>query len=552
MQPVESVICDHEFAAKGPYMTTVSVAPTNLDRYYYDCNDTKLDPISGVRPKKLKYGVGGVWKESKTGKYMPCYDPSTGAVIAYAPQCTSEEVEEAIQAAAKAFPGWRDTPVVKRIQVFFRMKQLLDEHLDELTYLLAQENGKKWDEAMGDVLKVIEVVEFACGAPQMMKGESLMNVSDGYDTVQFREPMGVFAGIAPWNFPAMIPQGWMVPICIVTGNCMVLKAASFAPQSAMRITELWKQAGLPDGVVNIVTTSRNEAEIFLKHPAIRGVTFVGSTSVGLHVYATAAGNGKRVQALTEAKNHALVMRDAVIERTAQGILNSFSGCAGERCMALPVVVAENAIADQLVEALVRLAKQVNCGPAYEKNTGMGPVVNQGHKDFVLNWIETAIKEGAKLILDGRNPNVPKGCEKGYYVGPTIFDHVTEEMSCGRDEIFGPVLCIKRVDNFEQGLAIMNNNPFANGSVIYTENGQFAREFAKRTDGGMVGINVGIPVPLGIFGFTGHKQSFFGDLHCMGRDGFIFYTETKNVTTTWFTGKQIPAKVSTWDGTMTRG
>jgi len=520
--------------------------------YYFVPDDAKPDPISGARPKKLKYSAGGEWKESTTTKYMPCYDPSTGAVIAYAPQCTADEVEEAIECAVKAFPEWRDTPIPKRVQVLFRMKQLLDEHLEELTYLCAQENGKKWDEAMGDILKVIEVVEFACGAPQMMKGESLMNVSSGYDTVQFREPMGVFAGIAPWNFPAMIPQGWMVPICVVAGNCMVLKAASFAPQSALRITELWKEAGLPNGVLNVVTTSRNEAEILLKHPDIKGVTFVGSTSVGLHIYSTAAANGKRVQALTEAKNHALVMSDAVIERTAQGIINSFCGCAGERCMALPVVVAENSIADKLVEAVVRLAKQVNLGPAYEKSTGMGPVVNQAHKEFVLNWIETAIQEGAKLLLDGRTPKLPKGCQKGFFIGPTILDHVTEDMSCGREEIFGPVLCIKRVDTFEEGLAIMNNSRFANGSVIYTESGHFAREFAKRTDGGMVGINVGIPVPLGIFGFTGHKQSFFGDLHCMGRDGFIFYTETKNVTSTWFTGKEIPAKVSTWDGTMTRG
>jgi malonate-semialdehyde dehydrogenase (acetylating)/methylmalonate-semialdehyde dehydrogenase len=528
------------------------VLAVSSNRYYFTASNAKPDPISGVPPKTLKYEVGGVWKESKTSKYMPCYDPSTGAVIAYAPQCTAPEVEEAIQAAVNAYPRWRDTPITKRIQVLFKMKQLLDEHLDELTYLLAQENGKKWDEAMGDVLKVIEVVEFACGAPQMMKGESLMNVSEGYDTVQFREPMGIFAGIAPWNFPAMIPQGWMVPICVVAGNCMVLKAASFAPQSSMRITELWEEAGLPGGVLNIVTTSRNEAEILLKHPAIKGVTFVGSTSVGLHVYATAATHGKRVQALTEAKNHALVMSDAVIERTAQGIINSFCGCAGERCMALPTVAVENAVADQLVEAIMRLAKQINLGPAYDKSTGMGPVVNQGHKDFVLNWIETGIKEGAKLILDGRNPKVPRGCEKGFFVGPTIFDYVAEDMSCGREEIFGPVLCIKRVNSFEEGLRIMNNSRFANGSVIYTESGQFAREFAKRTDGGMVGINVGIPVPLGVFGFTGHKQSFFGDLHCMGRDGFMFYTETKNVTSTWFTGKEIPAKVSTWDGTMTRG
>ena len=538
-------------------MPTATIVPevsevVTHDRYYSVPTDAKPDPISGVRPKKLRYGVAGVWKDSKTSKYMPCYDPSTGSVIAYAPQCTAEEVEEAIQSAVRAYPAWRDTPVTTRTQVLFRMKQLLDQHLDELTHLLAQENGKKWDEAMGDVLKVVEVVEFACGAPQMMKGESLMNVSSGYDTVQFREPMGVFAGIAPWNFPAMIPQGWMVPICVVAGNCMVLKAASFAPQSALRITELWKEAGLPAGVLNVVTTSRNEAEILLKHPAIKGVSFVGSTNVGLHVYSTAAGHGKRVQALTEAKNHALVMSDAVIERAAQGIINSFCGCAGERCMALPVVAVENSVADKLVEAVVRLAKQVKLGPAYDKSTGMGPVINQGHREFVLNWIETAIREGAELVLDGRNPKVPQGCEKGFFIGPTIFDRVTEDMSCGREEIFGPVLCIKRVSGFEEGLQIMNNSRFANGSVIYTENGCFAREFARRTDGGMVGINVGIPVPLGIFGFTGHKQSFFGDLHCMGRDGFIFYTEIKNVTSTWFTGKQVPAKVSTWDGTMTRG
>lgn len=513
--------------------------------------DVQPDPISGLVPRKLKYYAGGVWKESTTAKYMACYDPSTGAVIAQAPQCTVEEVEEAIAAAERAFPAWRDTPVSKRVQVLFRMKQLLEEHLDELTYLCAQEHGKKWDEAAGDVLKAIEVVEFACGAPHLMKGESLMNVSSGYDTVQFREPMGVFAGIAPWNFPAMIPQGWMAPLCIATGNTMVLKLASATPQSSMRITQLWKQAGLPDGVLNVITTSRHEAEIFLRHPAIKGVSFVGSTSVGLHIYATAASNGKRVQALTEAKNHALVLADAVIERAAQGIINSFSGCAGERCMALPVVVVENSVADKLIEALLRNIRGIKLGLAYDKQTGLGPVVNAGHKKFVLDWIETGIREGAKLILDGRNPDVPAECAGGFFVGPTIFDHVTQEMTCGRDEIFGPVLCIKRVDSFEEGLAIMNANPFANGSVIYTESGYYAREFARRTDGGMVGVNVGIPVPLGIFGFTGHKQSFFGDLHCMGRDGVIFFTETKNVTTTWFTSKPIPAKVSTWDGTMTR-
>jgi malonate-semialdehyde dehydrogenase (acetylating)/methylmalonate-semialdehyde dehydrogenase len=521
-----------------------------INRYFFEDRTLAVDPISGERPVKLKFYAGGQWIESRTGQYMPCYNPSTGAVIALAPQCSAAEVEQTIRAAVNAYPEWSNTPVSRRVQVLFRLKALLDKHLEELTYLLAREMGKKWEEAMGDVLKVTEVVEFACGAPHIMKGEALMNVSTGYDTTRFNHPIGVFAGIAPWNFPAMIPQGWMAPICIATGNCMVLKAASFVPQSAMRITELWEEAGLPPGVLNIITAGRNEAEIFLRHPDIKGVSFVGSTGVGRHVYSMAAANGKRVQALTEAKNHALVLRDCKLDRAAQGIMNAFCGCAGQRCMALPVIVVENAIADPLVERLKDYASKLKLGPAYDKTTEMGPLVNQAHKDFVLNWIETGIREGAELVLDGRNPKIPDGCENGFFIGPTLFDRVTEDMSVGREEIFGPVLCVKRVDGFEEGLKIMNASRFANGSVIYTQNGYYARTFAKETHGGMVGINVGIPVPLGIFGFTGQKQSFFGDLHMMGRDGFIFYTESKNVTQTYFAEDKEPAgAVDTWDGTM---
>ena len=503
-------------------------------------------------PKKLKYCAGGQWLESKTDQYMDCYDPSTGEVIAQAPQCTREEVEYTIQKAVEAYPAWSATPISKRMQVLFKMKMLVDRHLEELTYLCAQEMGKKWQEAMGDVLKVNEVMEFACGAPHLLKGESTMNISTGYDTVQYRESMGVFAGIAPWNFPAMIPHGWMSPICIASGNCMVLKAASFVPQSSMRLVELWQEAGLPDGVLSIVTCGRNEAELFLSHPEIKGVSFVGSTPVGKHIYATAAANGKRVQALTEAKNHALVLRDCKLKRTAQGIMNAFCGCAGQRCMALPAVVVEESIADDLVELLVKYSSEMKLGPAYEKDTDMGPVVNAGHKEFVLDWIETGIKEGAKLVLDGRNPTVAAGCENGYFVGPTIFDHVTPEMTIANEEVFGPVLVIKRVKDFQEGLALMNASRFANGSVIYTQNGYYARHFSHQTHGGMVGVNVGIPVPVGIFGFTGHKQSFFGDLHVMGRDGFIFFTETKNVTATWFPEDEpeFDGKVDTWDGTIT--
>ncbi|GAB6143358.1 CoA-acylating methylmalonate-semialdehyde dehydrogenase [Desulfocicer niacini] len=504
------------------------------------------------QPTKLKYFVNNEFVDSKTEKYMECFNPSTGEITHLAPQCTQDEVEAVIDAASQAFPAWAATPPSKRVQVLFKMKALLDKHLEELTHIVAASEGKKWEEAMGDILKVTEVVEFACGIPHLMKGDSVMNISNGYDTVLFNEPVGVFAGIAPWNFPAMIPMGWMAPLCIATGNTMVLKAASFVPQAVMRIAELWVEAGLPEGVLNIVTAGRKEAEIFLKHPSIVGVSFVGSTKVGLHIYSTAAANGKRVQALTEAKNHALVMSDCKLDRTARGIMNAYIGCAGARCMALPAICVEDAIADDLVALLVKYSKEASLGKAYEKGVGMGPVVNSGHRDYITNWIETGVKEGAKLVLDGRNPSVPEECRNGFWVGPTIFDHVTEDMTIGNEEVFGPVLCVKRVKNFEEGITVMNNNRFANGSVIYTQNGYWARQFAFRTHGGMVGVNVGIPVPNGIFGFTGHKQSFFGDLHAMGRDGIRFFTEQKNVTSTWFTEEEVDAdaKVDTWDGTIT--
>ncbi len=296
-------------------------------------------------------------------------------------------------------------------------------------------------------------------------------------------------------------MGWMAPLCIATGNTMVIKAASMTPMTAMRLTELWQEAGLPAGVLNIVTCSRNEAELFLTHPDIAGVSFVGSTSVGLHIYSTAAAHGKRVQALCEAKNHGFVLEDAALERSARGIINSSFGCAGERCMALPVIVAQESIADELVGLLVKYAKELKIGPAYAKDSELGPLVTATHRESVLRWIEKGIEEGAQLVLDGRDTTVP-GYENGFYLGPTVFDHVEPGMSIGDKEIFGPVLCVKRVKTFEEGLALMNANEFANGSVIFTQSGYYAREFSKHTHGGMVGVNVGIPVPVGIFPFTG--------------------------------------------------
>ncbi|HEY5481100.1 MAG TPA: aldehyde dehydrogenase family protein, partial [Verrucomicrobiae bacterium] len=376
----------------------------------------------------------------------------------------------------------------------------------------------------------------------------LMNCTSGYDTTQYVEPLGVFGGIAPWNFPAMIPMGWMAPLCIATGNTFVLKAASFTPQTSMRIAELWQEAGLPAGVINMLTCSRNEAEILLKHPDVKGISFVGSTSVGRHIYSTAAAAGKRVQALTEAKNHALILKDAALERSARGIINSACGCAGERCMALPALVVEEEVADELVSLLAGMMKDLKIGAAYDKGSQLGPLVNEEHRNSVTRWIEKGVEEGAKLVLDGRGVTVP-GYEKGFYMGPTLFDHVEPGMTIGDREVFGPVLCIKRVKDFEEGLALMNASEFANGSVIYTQSGYYAREFAKRTHGGMVGINVGIPVPLGIFGFTGHKNSFFSDLHTMGTDGVRFFTELKSVTAHWFSEEEARAGrvLNSWDG-----
>ena len=501
--------------------------------------------------KRLKYMVNGEWVESSTDKYMPVTDSSTGEVFAETPCCTKEEVEEAIQNAQWAFESWSRLPIQKRTRVIYNWKRLLEENAEEITYLCSRELGKNLDEARGEVVKIIEGCEVAAAAPMALKGESLMNVSTGHDTVSYREPLGVFGGIAPFNFPAMIPFGWMLPLCIVSGNSFVLKLASMVPTTGMRLTELLYEAGLPAGVVNVVTCSRHEAELLMTHPLVRGISFVGSTSVGKHVYSTAAAHGKRVQAQTEAKNHGLVLADASLERAAAGIINSTFGCAGMRCMALPVIVVENKCADEFISYMLKYAKQRRIGCSYDPQTELGPVVSADHQAFVKGWIDKGVEEGADLILDGRDLVVP-GFENGHFVGPTIFDNVTEDMEIGREEIFGPVLSIKRVSDFEEGITLMNNSRFANGSCIFTESGYYAREFSRRTHAGMVGINVGIPVPVSFFPFAGHKQSFFGESHVFGLDGFHFFTETKCVTTRWFTeAEKKEKKVGTWEGTVNK-
>lgn len=502
-------------------------------------------------PERKKYCVKGEWKESKTEKWMPVTDSSTGEIIAEVPCCTEEEVEEAIAAADAAFPEWSMTSLSKRTQLMFKWRNVLNAHLEELTYLCAKELGKNLDEARGDVLKAIEPTELACSLPYISQGNASLQVTTGFDTASYRVPLGVVAGIVPFNFPAMIPWGWMVPLAIATGNTVVLKAASYTPLTSMRILELfYEEADFPAGVVNLVTCSRKESELFLTDPRIKAVTFVGSTEVGKHIYGIAAAHGKRVQAQCEAKNHALVLEDCDLESSVNAIINSTFGCAGMRCMALPVIVVQESIADKFIALLKEKAQKMVIGCAYDPNTKLGPVVTAGHKKYICDWIQKGIDEGAKLVLDGRNIVVP-GFENGFFVGPTIFDHVTADMTIGNREVFGPVTLIKRVKTFEEGIQLMNANPFANGSAIFTQSGYYARQFEMLTDGGMVGINVGIPVPSAYFPFSGNKDSFFGDQHVLGIDGVRFYTRAKTVTKHWYDEHSRKKDVNTWEGTVER-
>ena len=501
--------------------------------------------------ERKKYCVNGEWKDSKTTKWMEVTDSSTGEVIAEVPCCTEEEVLEAIASAEAAFPEWSMLSLSKRTQMMFKWRDVLVKHIDELTVLCSKELGKNLAEARGDILKAIEPTELACATPFISQGSASLQVTTGFDTATYRMPLGVIAGIVPFNFPAMIPWGWMVPLAIATGNTVVLKAASPTPLTSMRILELfYEEAGFPKGVVNLVTCSRKESELFLTDPRIKAVTFVGSTDIGKHIYSVAAAHGKRVQAQTEAKNHALVLEDCDLESTVNAIINSTYGCAGMRCMALPVIVVQETIADRFVALLKKKAEALKLGRSYDPDTQLGPVVSAKHKEFVCEWIQKGVDEGAELVLDGRNVVVP-GCENGYFVGPTILDKVTKDMTVGDCEIFGPVTVIKRVKTFEEGLEIMNANRFANGSAIFTQNGYYARQFELLSDGGMVGINVGIPVPSAYFPFSGNKDSFFGDQHVLGLDGVRFFTRAKTVTKHWYDENSRKKTMDTWEGTVER-
>jgi malonate-semialdehyde dehydrogenase (acetylating) / methylmalonate-semialdehyde dehydrogenase len=457
-------------------------------------------------------------------------NPATGDVVRTVPFANAADVDAAVRAAALAFPTWRSTPPLRRARVLVRFRELMEQHHREIAALITEEHGKVFDDAIGSVQRGIEVVEFVTGVPHLLKGEHSESVARGVDAHSRFQALGVCAGITPFNFPAMVPL-WMFPVALACGNTFVLKPSEKNPSASIRMAELLKDAGLPDGVFNVVHGDRETVDALLHHPEIKAVSFVGSTPVAKHVYETATAAGKRVQALGGAKNHALVLPDADLDFAADALVGAAYGSAGERCMAISAVVAVGDVADQLVTKLAERARRLKVGPGTVDGTDMGPLVTSVHRDRVRGYVDTGVAEGAMLLLDGRGLQV-RGYERGFFLGPTLFDRVTTEMTIYRDEIFGPVLIVLRVPTFDAAIDLINRNPYGNGTAIFTSSGGAARRFEEEVEVGMVGINVPIPVPMAFYSFGGWKQSLFGDLHMHGIEGVYFYTRRKAVTTRW--------------------
>ena len=481
----------------------------------------------------LDLWIGGKRTPSRSSRSGDVFDPATGEVTRRAPFAGAEEVGLAVAAAKAAFPGWSETPPLRRARVLARFRDLLEAHRDELARLVTQEHGKTLPDAAGSVQRGIEVVEFVCGAPHLLKGERAEDVGRGIDCHSALQPLGVCAGITPFNFPAMVPL-WMFPVAIACGNTFILKPSEKVPSTSLRMAELFQEAGLPDGVLNVITGDREAVEALLAHPDVAAVSFVGSTPVARHVYETATRHGKRVQALGGAKNHAVVLPDADLAFTADALVGAAYGSAGERCMAISAVVAVGEVADSLVEALAERARKLPVGPGTRKGVEMGPLITGAHRDRILGFIEAGQREGARLVVDGRKPAVADA--GGFFVGPTLFDRVTPEMSIYKEEIFGPVLVVLRARTLDDAIGIVNRNPYGNGTGIFTRSGAAAQRYARDVQVGMVGVNVPIPVPMAFFSFGGWKQSLFGDLHVHGPEGIAFYTRRKVVTTRWPAGE----------------
>ena len=477
----------------------------------------------------LKNYINGEWVDSGSTKTEAVPNPATGEIMAEVPLSSREDVDLAVKAATVAYKTWSNTDVVKRARILFKYQQLITENYEELAVLITKENGKSLTEARGEVLRGLECVEFAAGAPTLMMGDSLPRIATDIESSMFRYPVGVVGGITPFNFPMMVPC-WMYPLAIVCGNTFVLKPSERTPLLAARLVELFTEAGLPKGVLNIVHGAHDAVNGLLEHEGIKAISFVGSQPVAEYVYKTAAAHGKRVQALAGAKNHSIVLEDADLDKAVQGVIGAAFGSAGERCMACSVVTVQDSVADAFVERLVAAADDIKMGDGLEEDVFLGPLIRDSHKKRVLDYIDLGIEEQATLLRDGRIE--AEKTDKGYFLGATIFDHVNKDMTIWKDEIFAPVLSIVRVKDLDEAIALTNESKFANGAVIYTQSGKAARDFRDNIDAGMLGVNVNVPAPMAFFPFSGWKSSFYGDLHVNGKDGIQFYTRKKVVTTRW--------------------
>lgn len=480
--------------------------------------------------KKLKNFINGKLVESGSKVTEAVPNPATGEILAEVPISNKDDVAEAVQVAKEAFKTWSKTPVPKRARILFKYQQLITENHEELARLITQENGKNLEEARGEVQRGLECVEFAAGAPSLMMGSLLPDIATEIESSMYRYPIGVVGGITPFNFPMMVPC-WMFPLAIACGNTFVLKPSERTPLLAQRLIELFSEAGLPDGVLNIVHGAHDVVNALLEHEDIKAISFVGSQPVAEYIYKTAAANGKRVQALAGAKNHSIILEDCNIDKAVEGIIGSAFGSAGERCMACSVVTVVDEIAEEFVEKLVEAANKITMGNGLDEGVFLGPVIRSSHLDRAKKYIELGVEEKAKLIRDGRLD--VKETDEGYFLGATIFDGVTEDMTIWKEEIFAPVLSIVRVKDLDEAIEVANKSEFANGAVIYTDSGKAVRQFRETIEAGMLGVNVSIPAPMAFFPFSGWKNSFYGDLHANGKDGVEFYTRKKMLTSRWF-------------------
>jgi len=481
--------------------------------------------------RNLTHFIGGQHVQGASGRYGAVYDPMTGETQAKAPLASADEMRKAIDTAAAAFPGWAAENPQKRARVMFRFKQLVEDNMDQLAEMLSREHGKVIADSKGDVQRGLEVIEFACGVPHLTKGEFTEGAGPGIDMYSMRQPLGVCAGITPFNFPAMIPM-WMFGVAIACGNTFICKPSEKDPSVPLRLAELMKEAGLPDGVLNVVISDKEAVDTILTDPRVQAVSFVGATATAQYIYATAAANGKRVQAMGGAKNHMIIMPDADMNQVCDALIGASYGSAGERCMAISVAVpVGKGTGDALIAALQPRVESLKVGLSTDPEVDYGPMVTAEHLEKVKGYIDTGVKEGAKLVVDGRGFKL-QGYENGFYMGGCLFDNVTSDMRIYKEEIFGPVLCVARADDFEAALRLPSEHQYGNGVSIFTRDGDAAREFASRVQVGMVGINIPIPVPLAYHSFGGWKRSAFGDTNQHGTEGVKFYTKIKTVTARW--------------------